>query len=93
MLDKLFYFIISFAKTNKQTNRQTNKQKESWQGHRNGCGQLQRARMLKKNNKKTRNIKKHSDTRSKAPRSELNDDELNRNRAWVLSATALEFRD
>ena len=27
MLDKLFYFIISFAKTNKQTDKQTNRKK------------------------------------------------------------------
>ena len=32
------------------------------QGHRNSCGQLQRARILIKKIK-TRNIKKHSDTR------------------------------
>ena len=38
----------------------SNKQKERWQGHRNSCGQLQRARILIK---KTRNIKKHSDAR------------------------------
>ena len=41
---------------------QANKQKERWQGHRNSCGQLQRARILIKKIK-TRNIKKHSDTR------------------------------
>ena len=35
-----FYF-ISFAKKNKY--KQTNKQKERWHGHRNSCGQLQRA--------------------------------------------------
>ena len=33
-----------------------------------------------------------SSVESKAPRSELMD-ELNRKRAWVQSATALEFRD
>ena len=42
-------------------NKQTNKQKERSQGHRNSCGQLQQARILIK--KKTRNIKKDSDTR------------------------------
>ena len=57
MLDKLFYF-ISFAK-------KTNKQKERWRGRRNSCGQLQRARILLLQIiiKKTRNIKKQSDTR------------------------------
>ena len=42
--DATYYFIlfISFAK--KQTNKQTDKHKERWQGHRNSCGQLQRAR-------------------------------------------------
>ena len=34
---------ISFAK-----NKQTNKQKEGWQGHRNSCGQLQRAQDILK---------------------------------------------
>ena len=38
------YYFVSFAK--KYTNKQTNKQKERWQGHRNCCGQLQRARIL-----------------------------------------------
>ena len=42
--------------------KKTNKQKERWQGHRNSCGQLQRARILIKNNNKNKNIKKHSDT-------------------------------
>ena len=58
------FLIISFAKkkTKKNNNKQTNKQKERWQGHRNSCGQLQRARILIKKIK-TRNIKKHSDTR------------------------------
>ena len=57
-----YFFFISFAKKKKtQANKQTNKQKERWQGHRNSCGQLQRARILIK--KKTRNIKRHSDTR------------------------------
>ena len=57
MLDKLFYF-ISFAK-------KTNKQKERWRGRRNSCGQLQWARILLLQIiiKKTRNIKKQSDTR------------------------------
>ena len=42
-----YFFFISFAKkTNKQTNKQRDKQKERWQGHRNSCGQLQRARLL-----------------------------------------------
>ena len=57
----MFYFILLASPKNKQTNKQTDKQKERWQGHRNSCGQLQRARILKKI--KTRNIKKHSDTR------------------------------
>ena len=48
----LFHF-ISFAKT--KHNKQTNKQKERWQGHRNSCGQLQRARIQIKRKKK-RNI-------------------------------------
>ena len=48
----LFYF-ISFA----QKNKQTNKQKERWQGHRNSCGQLQRARILIK--KKAQRYKKN----------------------------------
>ena len=56
----LFYQLRQ--KTNKQTNKQTDKQKERWQGHCNSCGQLQRAGILKKKIK-TRNIKKHSDTR------------------------------
>ena len=34
----LFFCFISFAKKKKQ--------KELWQGHRNSCGQLQRARIL-----------------------------------------------
>ena len=45
----LFHF-ISFAKT--KHNKQTNKQKERWQGHRNSCGQLQRARIQIKRKKK-----------------------------------------
>ena len=58
-----YFFFISFAKKKKtQANKQTNKQKERWQGHRNSCGQLQWARKLTKKIK-TRNIKKHSDTR------------------------------
>ena len=57
----IFYFICFAKKTNKLTNKQT---EERWQGHRNSCGQLQRARILiKKIIIKTRNIKKHSDTR------------------------------
>ena len=52
----LFYFISFAKKKNKQT------EKKRWQGHRNSCGQLQRARILIKKIK-TRNIKKHSDTR------------------------------
>ena len=51
----IFYFVASPKKTNKQT-------EERWQGHRNSCGQLQRARILIKKIK-TRYIKKHSDTR------------------------------
>ena len=39
-----FYFILLASP--KKTNKQTNKQKELWQGHRNSCGQLQRARMF-----------------------------------------------
>ena len=42
-----FFFIISFA-NKKKTDKQTNKQKERWQGHRNSCGQLQRARNIKR---------------------------------------------
>ena len=41
-----FYFILLASPKKKQTNKQTNKQKELWQGHRNSCGQLQRARMF-----------------------------------------------
>ena len=55
----IFYFICFAKKTNKLTNKQT---EERWQGHRNSCGQLQRARILIKNNNKNKNIKKHSDT-------------------------------
>ena len=43
------YFIFIFillASPKKKTNKQTDKQKEPWQGHRNSCGQLQRARIL-----------------------------------------------
>ena len=42
------FLIISLAKKKKQTNnnKQTNTQKERWQGHRDSCGQLQRARIL-----------------------------------------------
>ena len=54
----LFYFISS---AKKQTNKPTNRKKERWQGHRNSCGELHQARILIK--KKTRNIKKDSDTR------------------------------
>ena len=61
MLPLVLFYFISFAK--KQTNKQTDKQKERWQGHRNSCGQLQRARILIRKKIKTRNIKKHSDTR------------------------------
>ena len=43
--DNFVFFIISFANKKKE---QTNKQKESWQGHRNSCGQLQRARNIKR---------------------------------------------
>ena len=54
MLKLFLFYFISFAKT--QTK---NKEKERWQGHRNSCGQLQRARILiKKNKKKTRNTVK-----------------------------------
>ena len=56
----LLFYLINFAP--QKTNKQTNKQKERWQGHRNSCGQLQWARKLTKKIK-TRNIKKHSDTR------------------------------
>ena len=59
--DLNFFIIILLASPKKKTNKETNKQKERWQGHRNSCGQLQRARILKKI--KTRNIKKHNDTR------------------------------
>ena len=45
-----YFFFISFAQK-KNTSKQTNKQKERWQGHRNSCGQLQRARKLTKKNK------------------------------------------
>ena len=41
----VFFIIISFANKKKE---QTNKQKESWQGHRNSFGQLQRARNIKR---------------------------------------------
>ena len=51
----VFVFFVLLAAPKKK-----NKQKELWQGHRNSCGQLQRARILIK---KTRNIKRHSDTR------------------------------
>ena len=40
------FLIISFAKNKTNNKKQTNKQKERWQGHRNSCGQLQRARIL-----------------------------------------------
>ena len=50
-----FFLFITFAKK-----KNKNKQKERWQGRRNSCGQLQRARILIK---KTRNIKRHSDTK------------------------------
>ena len=47
MLPLVLFYFISF----KQTNKQTDKQKERWQGHRNSCGQLQRARILIKKKK------------------------------------------
>ena len=50
----VFVFFVLLAAPKK------NKQKELWQGHRNSCGQLQRAPILIK---KERNIKRHSDTR------------------------------
>ena len=53
----LFYFIL-LDSPKKQTNKQTNKQKERWQGHRNSCGQLQWAWILKRKKIKTRTNKK-----------------------------------
>ena len=61
-----YYFIfiyLFFLLASPKKKKQTDKQKERWQGHRNSCGQLQRARKLIKKKIKTRNIKKHSDTR------------------------------
>ena len=84
---KLFYYyFISFAK---KTNKQTNKQKERWQGHCNSCGQLQRARTLKKI--KTRNIKKHSDTRkTTAPYNKLLD-ETRDEHYYILQGRSQDF--
>ena len=85
---KLFYYyFISFAK--KKTNKETNKQKERWQGHRNSCGQLQRARTLKKI--KTRNIKKHNDTRkTTAPYNKLLD-ETRDEHYYILQGRSQDF--
>ena len=58
----LFYQLRKKQK-NKQTNKQTDKQKERWQGHRNSCGQFTAGPDTNKKKIKTRNIKKHSDTR------------------------------
>ena len=55
----VFFFLIYYLRQKKEQ-KQKNKQKERWQGRRNSCGQLQRARILIK---KTRNIKRHSDTK------------------------------
>ena len=55
LLKCLFYFyFISFAK---KKNKQTNRKKECWQGHRNCCGQLQRAQILIKKIKKKKKLK------------------------------------
>ena len=42
------FFLLLASPTKKKTDKQTNKQKERWQGHRNSCGQLQRARNIKR---------------------------------------------
>ena len=41
--ERALCLFILLASPKKKPNKQTNKQKERWQGHRNSCGQLQRA--------------------------------------------------
>ena len=45
-----FIFIFILLASPKKKHKQTDKQKERWQGHRNSCGQLRRARILIKKN-------------------------------------------
>ena len=42
----LHIYLLLLLASPKKKNKQTNKQKEHWQGHRNSCGQLQRAAMV-----------------------------------------------
>ena len=89
----LNFFIIIFillASPKKKKNKQTNKQKERWQGHRNSCGQLQRARILIKKIK-TRNIKKHSDTRKTTATYNKLLDETRDEHYYILQGRSQDF--
>jgi len=44
--ERLILHILLLLLASPKNKKQTNKQKEHWQGHRNSCGQLQRAAMV-----------------------------------------------